>query len=222
MVQQISRVLIRNNLYVTFQYEKKLQGNGKGHVCVRRIIQYMQKNLLVRSIVYIVLGILIIENPIFILKGLKYVLAIYSILIGVTYFLSAEKGRQNKQPYRFSFFIGVVYLVIAAVMLMLSETIMSFLPAVLGILILLSGLIQVKDGLDLMHIQKKWGIGFIVYSSILILLGTVLIINPFASVRVVFRLFGLILIGMGGAGVVNTYALSKATVIMDIPPNKSE
>lgn len=189
---------------------------------MRRIIQYMQENLVVRSIVYVVLGILIVENPIFILKGLKYVLAIYSILIGVTYLLSAEKGRQNEQPYRFSFFIGIVYLVIAAIMLMLSETIMSFLPAVLGILILLSGLIQVKDGLDLMHIQKKWGIGFIVYSSILILLGTVLIINPFSSVRVVFRMFGLILIGMGVAGIINTYALSKATVTIDVPTNNSK
>lgn len=176
---------------------------------MEKMAQELQANIILRSVVYVVLGVIVVVNPTLMLRSIQYVLAVYLLVLGGTYILSGEKGRRAQQAFRFSFFIGFVYLLLAIAVLVIAPSLVSLLPIILGGLIILNGILQLMVGLEILKNKRTIGMGMTIYSIILILVGMLIMFNPFTSLILLFRLFGMTLIAIGIFGIINHYFLSK-------------
>ena len=79
-----------------------------------------------------------------------------------------------------------------------AKAIVSFLPIMLGILIVLNGLMQLSNASGgIKEVNPRYRISIYVYCGLLVAAGILLIFNPFKTVLVVFRIFGGILVFMG-------------------------
>lgn len=184
---------------------------------MNKALKSIKTNTILRGIIYIVSGIIIILNPAFVLQSIAYLLTAYLLLIAATYFWTGWKSKQSETAFRFSFFIGGVYTILGLAILFFGKSIISFLPIVLGVIIVISGATQLISSFDTIKHLKNIGIGLILYSLILIVLGVVLVINPFSSVLILFRIFGILLIAMGVLALFYHFYLDKRVVIIDKP-----
>lgn len=104
--------------------------------------------------------------------------------------------------------IGILFLVVAAIVLIFAKLIISIIPFFLGLLVLLSGIRQLVQELNL----RKQGIsslGWFLFSLAMIVVGGVLVFNPFGSVLVLFQIFGAVLIVLAISEIIAYFQLKK-------------
>ena len=99
--------------------------------------------------------------------------------------------------------LGIVALVIpetmGAVVLYKVEIVISLIPFILGVLVLCSGCSKLQDAIDLKRLGYGSWLGLLIVAAINIILGVVLIYNPFKAAILLFRVLGVVLI-LSGAG----------------------
>ena len=106
--------------------------------------------------------------------------------------------RDAKENYYHNEFVfGLVGMVLGAAVLYKVEVIISLIPFILGILVLFSGCSKLQDAIDLKRLGYGSWIGMLVVAVINIILGIVLICNPFQAAIVLFRVLGVGLIISG-------------------------
>lgn len=160
---------------------------------MNKIYDAIDRYDLLRAVVYAVLGVLIVSRPgtffqfaVYILAGLFALMGIFNLI--VTKRAQAETGSNGAE-----FTSGILLLIGALVILIFAKPIVSVIPFFLGLFILLSGIRQLIQEVRL----SREGVGqtlWLIFSIILIILGGVLVFNPFKSVLVLFQVFGGILI----------------------------
>lgn len=91
-------------------------------------------------------------------------------------------------------------------MLFFAPAIASILPILLGLAIICNGIFQLIMGLNMK--STPW----LIYSVLLLIGGIVLLFNPFASLLVLFQIFGVILIVMGVSEAISFFKLKKMTI----------
>lgn len=150
-----------------------------------------QNHALLRAIIYILIGLAIAINPGGFFNFVGYLITGYLALIGLVNIFEDLKNRKNGGVFGVGLFSGIFFLILALIVWLFSKEIVSILPILLGLGIICNGLFQLVLGLNLKST------GWIIYSVILLVLGFVLIFNPFKSVLLLFQAFGVILIFMG-------------------------
>ena len=79
------------------------------------------------------------------------------------------------------------------------EIVISLIPFILGVLVLCSGCSKLQDAIDLKRLGYGSWLGLLIVAAINIILGVVLIYNPFKAAILLFRVLGVVLI-LSGAG----------------------
>ena len=86
-----------------------------------------------------------------------------------------------------------------AVVLYKVEIVISLIPFILGVLVLCSGCSKLQDAIDLKRLGYGSWLGLLIVAAINIILGVVLIYNPFKAAILLFRVLGEVLI-LSGVG----------------------
>ena len=101
--------------------------------------------------------------------------------------------------YHNEFVFGILGIVLGAVVLYKVEIVISLIPFILGVLVLCSGCSKLQDAIDLKRLGYGSWLGLLIVAAINIILGVVLIYNPFKAAILLFRVLGVVLI-LSGAG----------------------
>ena len=109
-----------------------------------------------------------------------------------------DRGRTGIY-YHNEFVFGILGIVLGAVVLYKVEIVISLIPFILGVLVLCSGCSKLQDAIDLKRLDYGSWLGLLIVAAINIILGVVLIYNPFKAAILLFRVLGVVLI-LSGAG----------------------
>lgn len=151
------------------------------------------------AVLYLVLGLLLVLFPGSIGTLFVWALAIGCVVYAVPHLIRYFQGRRVGQAFGGDLFLTVLPLCFALFALFRPHVILSFLPFVLGALLLMDGVGKLP--LMLAAIQDHApGLSFCVVSTLVpLIVGLVLIVNPFQAAQMVIMIFGvgLIVDGLG-------------------------
>lgn len=159
----------------------------------------LQKHALLRAIVFIILGIAIAINPSVFFQFVAYLIAGYFTIIGLIHIYGDYKAQKATGSFGFGLISGILLIVLAIAVLLFASRIVAILPFILGLVIILNGLFQLVASLN----NRRTG--WIIYSVLVLIAGLTLTFNPFASLLVLFQIFGFFLIIMGVSEVVSYF-----------------
>ena len=130
-------------------------------------------------------------------KAIVVTLALLLLLIGginiALYFMEERYSVMEKK----SFTVGVVFAAVGILLLLKPNLLISFLPTVWGCVLLLSGIVKTQTAMDLRRMAyRKWFVE-LVLGVIGIVLGVIVLENPFGTALVLTRFTGASLLVEG-------------------------
>ena len=162
-----------------------------------KMLKELKWEAILTGVLYILLGIVALVVPETMQKTLGYVIGIVLIVAGLISIICYLLSDAKENYYHNEFVFGLVGMVLGAAVLYKVEVIISLIPFILGILVLFSGCSKLQDAIDLKRLGYGSWIGMLVVAVINIILGIVLICNPFQAAIVLFRVLGVGLIISG-------------------------
>ncbi|MDY2656730.1 MAG: DUF308 domain-containing protein [Candidatus Limiplasma sp.] len=103
------------------------------------------------------------------------------------------QGRKDGTATGGDLFLTVVPLLFTVASLIWPQTVLAFLPLVLGALLLVDGVGKIPLTIGAIELESPAMIPLAMSCFFPALLGILLMINPFSAVQIVIRLFGIVL-----------------------------
>lgn len=167
-----------------------------------KLFRGMRGNILVFSMIYVLIGLILLVMSDANMLAVCYVFSGILMLTGlilVMYYIGREVTQDNES---YDLVAGVVAEV-AGVYLMLSARFVSpYLPTILALLVLLSGLITFQNALDMRRMKQVFWAPIFLISLISMALGFVILYYPFEKSSNEMRVIGLAMFISGGIDVV--------------------
>ena len=138
-----------------------------------KMLKELKWEAILTGVLYILLGIVALVIPETMQKTLGYLIGIVLIVAGLVSIICYLLRDARENYYHNEFVFGILGIVLGAVVLYKVEIVISLIPFILGVLVLCIGCS--------------------------IILGVVLIYNPFKAAILLFRVLGVVLI-LSGAG----------------------
>lgn len=148
----------------------------------------------ISAIVLCALGIVLVIWPGTSIRVVCMVIGAVIAIFGGVNVINALKTRQAGLLSGFFASIGLILLILGIWLLIIPETIVSLFPIFIGIMLLIHGVIDFSETIELKNLgYERWFIP-LAMSILLILLAIVILINPFGTVETIVRVIGIVLI----------------------------
>ena len=174
-----------------------------------KMLKELKWEAILTGILYILLGIVALVIPETMQKTLGYLIGIVLILAGAVSMICYLLRDARDNYYHNEFVFGLVGIVVGVAVLYKVEVIISLIPFILGILVLFSGCSKLQDAIDLKRLGYGSWIGMLVVAAINVILGIVLICNPFKAAVLLFRVLGVGLILSGASDCFSTIYFAR-------------
>lgn len=159
-------------------------------------------------VLYLVLGIMLLLFSETALGAIGYVVAAAMALVGIVSLVSylLRSAEQNVDSNGFSF--GLIMLILAVTVFLKSSVIVKVLPALLGFFIALNGVRELQNSVDAyrLKISNSWIVS--VVAIVNLILGIVLMANPFSALSALLTALGIGLVASGAADLITTIVVA--------------
>lgn len=154
-------------------------------------------NLILMSLLYIGLGIFLLLGPGMALNIVCYALGgvvLACAAVQLVRYFTAERGLFQSQ---LTLIFGLVCLGLGVFLLIRSDIVVRILPVVFGLFVLFDSLGRVQNALELRRCgYSNWKV-FLTLALLSVVLGVVMILNPFATMELLVMAIGVILVVEG-------------------------
>ena len=174
-----------------------------------KMLKELKWEAILTGVLYILLGIVALLIPETMQKTLGYLIGIVLIVAGAVSMICYLLRDARDNYYHNEFVFGLVGIVLGVAVLYKVEVIISLIPFILGILVLFSGCSKLQDAIDLKRLSYGSWVGMLVVAVINIILGIVLICNPFQAAVLLFRVLGVGLILSGASDCFSTIYFAR-------------
>lgn len=164
---------------------------------MRELLKKVKWDAILGALLYVVLGIVALVIPETMIKTLGYLIGILLIVIGAVSMIGYLLRENSLNYYRHDFGYGLVGVAVGILFLYKVEWIISLVPVILGIMVLASGCSKLQNVIDMMRGEYGNWIVMLVLAIINVIIGVILIVNPFDTVVLLFQLVGAGLIFSG-------------------------
>lgn len=168
-----------------------------------------KKSLVAASLVYVVLGLVLILFPDLTTSLLCTAVGLLLLAYGLTAVISFFAQSGGSYSFQFDMIVGVFAALLGGVFLLWPHWILSFLPTIFGIYILIDGLTNLKRGLDMRSYGYAGWTTTLVLSAISLVLGAVILWNPFSTHLLLVRIIGASFLYEGVSDLWATHTLDK-------------
>ena len=154
-------------------------------------------NLVLMSILYLGLGIFLLLVPGTAMNIVCYALGgvvLACAAVQLVRYFAVERGVFQSQLTLVS---GIVCLALGAFLIIRSDIVVSILPIVFGLFVIFDSLGRIQNALDLRRCEYPSWKGFLFLPVLSVVLGVVLVINPFGAMEKLVMAIGIILIVEG-------------------------
>lgn len=150
-------------------------------------------NLIIMSALYIALGIFLIVEPgtamnvvCYALGGMVLVCAAVQL---VRYFTSERGVLQSQLTLAF----GIICLALGGFLIVRSDIVVRILPIVFGLFVVFDSLGRVQNALELRRCHYSSWKGFLLLALLSVVLGAIMVFNPFKTMETLVMAIGVIL-----------------------------
>lgn len=167
-------------------FEMKKNEDGIG-----TFFRKMQGSYIVMAVAYVVFGLSLLVKPELSTTVICYAIGAVCVIYAVANLIKYFTGSINRMYIEPDFVLSVIICVFGIVTIVRPSVIISILPFIVGIVLVFSGLIKVQDGINLKRFNyDRWFLvlGFAVIS---VILGIVVLLNPFGTGLLFTRIVGL-------------------------------
>lgn len=179
---------------------------------MKQIWKELKWDALLKGLLYIVLGVaaLVVSEQMVIALG--YILGVVLIVAGavsmILYLL--RDARQNY--YHNDFLYGLLFIIVGGILLYNVKLVINVMPTLLGLMVVISGISKLQDVIDMKRLNCGNWIGMLILAILNLILGIVLIMNPFEAAVVMFKVLGvgLVISGLSDVAVSIYFAIKIA------------
>ena len=164
----------------------------------------MKKYDIASSVLFLILGILLLVVPGGIVTTVIRVFGIIILILGILSILNVAKTKVNNGEMVYGILIGVLGLVFISN----PEVIASIIPFVFGVWIVIKTSFKLQFVVALKRSNSKDYIKSLVVNIITLILGLVLIFNPFKGAETLIRIIGGFMIAYSLLDILN-YGITK-------------
>ncbi|MCR5753337.1 MAG: DUF308 domain-containing protein [Acetatifactor sp.] len=169
-----------------------------------RMLKEMKWDALLRGLLYIVLGVVALVIPETMERTLGYLIAVALILAGAVSMIAYLLRDAFQNYYHNDFMYGMVIIAVGIAVLYKVEVVVSLIPFMLGLMILASGFVKLQDVIDMKRMEYGNWIGMLVLAVANVILGIVVILNPFKTATLLFKMLGIGLLVCGAIDMITT------------------
>ena len=175
------------------------------------MLKQLKWSQILMSVCYIILGVLLIIFPDISGKVISYVLGGSAVVYGIVnltiYFLLNVKD----SLYRNEFIIGIASIVFGLLVILKSDIIVSLVPLLLGLIIMISGFINLQKGVVAYRIGYNRSMVYVLISAVSIVFGIAIMffLSGKTATDVLFMVIGAGLVYSGGSDLIATLVLAN-------------
>jgi len=174
-----------------------------------KLIKETRNTLTMAAILYIVFGLVMLLIPVVVSSFICYLIASLFLVIGFMGIYSHLKRKGMGFGSSAILIFSILFLALGIFILFNPVSFVSFIPLVVGIMLIIDSVNKFQTSFDLKRNgYKKWWYMLLVSLTIL-LLGLLLIFNPFKSIELFIRIIGALLIFDGLSNLFALYSYSK-------------
>lgn len=163
---------------------------------------------IISSVVLFVVGLFLVIRPESTLSLISYILGGILVIIGTTSLVNYYKDKKSVSTFELIY--GVISLIAGLVLILNPKALASLIPFVIGVWILISSLIKLKYIWDLNDTKNKSWTTSLVITIIMLVLGIVLIFNPFEGAVMITRMIGIFVIIYAVLDIVQSSIIKKS------------
>lgn len=176
----------------------------------------MKRDKLVAFLVSLVLlffGVALIIWPEEALNIVAKGLSVVAVCVGIVLLISYLLRREMRALCQWKLMLGVILILIGGFLLPQLTIVLSIVPFVLGVLVVCSGIAKLLHGLEYRKLgYPSWWVAVLIAVGAIIL-GGIVVVNPFKTVKLAVRVIGVVLVLDNFANVFDTvyigYRLNK-------------
>lgn len=157
------------------------------------LFRNFKKNVGFSSVVFIVFGIILFFFPYKASRMICAILAFVILINGIRYLIHYFSN-ENYLYMKHELFYGIILCLISGCIMVLYHTVMKLVPFIAGVFILFEGIMNVMKALQLQkYTYHRWYYEMIL-SIILVIIGFMMILNPFQTAILAIRIIGIALV----------------------------
>jgi uncharacterized membrane protein HdeD (DUF308 family) len=185
---------------------------------MKEIFVKANKNIIYRAVLFALLGLIMIIWPLQIAKVICYVFAGFMTLFGAGFIISYLSKDVINDFFKYDLVYGILLLTGAVCVIVKSETVISFIPFCIGVVVLISGILKLQNAIDMYRIGHGSGAPVLVMALINIAFAIFLIVKPLDSTKIVFILLGVGMLYSGFSDLVSAilFANKSKIILKDI------
>ena len=160
---------------------------------IKEYIKKYNKSSIITSILMIIVAILLITKPI---KTMEWIIILISAIIiidGIFDFINYFRSDKETKLYSFGLIEGLLEVLAGVLIILNKDALITFLPLILGIFIILKNIIKIQLAINLKQISDSWYL-LLIFAILSLLLGVLIILNPFSSIIAITLLAGIFLL----------------------------
>lgn len=152
-----------------------------------------EKSMLISTLITLVLGIVLAFEPSGSIKVITAIIAILFMLIGAFQLFDYIRQSREEKMMSLSLILGIILFGIGIFLFINLESLVKFVTTLIGVTICIKSLFKLQFALNIRDISEKWFYNLIV-GIVGMVLGIVLLVNPFDSAVLFLRIVGVLLI----------------------------
>lgn len=162
------------------------------------------------SLLLMVLGILLMLKPLEIVESLIKIMGIVILLCGVLDFLNYFRIKTEEKLFNYGLLKGLLEVSIGILFIFKFNVLTDIFTIIIGLIIIFMNVFKLQLSLNLKEVNTpNWFIGTII-SSLSIILGIVIILNPFSTVKVIIITSGAIIFTSELANIIYSFIILKS------------
>lgn len=172
------------------------------------MLKEMKWNMLLSAGLYMGLGVILIIFPATTARTICYLIAGIAIVIGLVNLVVYFTRNITRNYYRNDFVTGLMLIVLGIFVIYKVDMVIALVPFIIGLCIIVSGLFKLQGALD---VQRMGGNAVLILglAVVNVVVGVLMVINPFDSALLLYRLLGVGLLFSGLTDLASTLYLSK-------------
>lgn len=160
---------------------------------MKDIIKKKEIKGILGSLLLIVLSIFLMLKPIEIIGSLIKVIGMILLICGVFDFANYFVNKKEESLFDYGLVKGIIEITIGVLFIFKYDLLINLFPCILGLIIVFINIFKLQTAISLKEFESNYMTGVII-SSLSIILGLVIVINPFETLEVVIIVSGVVLL----------------------------